>query len=933
MPLQLIHTSAPHLLDSTSAGYGTVARSEALSKALCTRLTALSIMREPKGKAATTGPQFSYSVIDHAGVAWHVLSCVQNAGADYSGRGCHIAHHLVFHQDEIHTLLSSILRPTPSGITLALYRTGFWCAKWEGAPRFLNGEPELSPEDLPDASNQPTWKRLTQHKSNARAFYTAPFHRDCLVTVPRHTPSTDVLQLFHESDWLTQTRGWGVTYTTEADDADSYAETLRMVTVPDSPLVQKAIRTGHPVLSIGEGMELPLPCPAGEPPLSAPLSPAQKEPFSGDMIRAIARSVSHYHYTEEPDWLMFDVRPGSSGGRSAALATCGIAAVAMLGAWCLYTPEASVPLAEAGPEHTSALPSVPDNVYRLAQLLQARYHHESAAELINQLSAIAENTPEDSLILESAAILQNARQSGTRHAAAIKRLCECARLLGLKDSELALLYLRESTHGTTPAEWKKQFDGNQLTDWLTLKQSEPQLMPLMNTPELKDYMPLPSAPATTILATADTAPAPAEEDTQEQPVQQGRVSLIPSTAVSGAPLPPELEKLIPTLPVSISTGAFVVSCFDKGGELQPAQRLELSPPGYRLYITPTEKPGEFLLKPEHADGNPSPVPACTLTIRNGSIHRISCEGREAVVCFPVPSKEDFHTNIILASTFAIPLPRGKGLTLPPAAEAGLDVSPDNLEFVTASIATDAPKVRLCHKKTFPWVINKRHTERSRFTIKLPVLTGHNSMQQTGGELSTYTWDEARVSKETDSVTTVHCEVEHLPDLPRRLERAFELVMNSPGCGEFKSKDKSLTLGHLYYICCALANEKLTNAERRKLYQAYFNLFANKQFNQVLMRIFANDTMLHLTPQEAGSNHLKSLKIRNNIKKLLSNRGIRDLIRRRICEVLTRTLYAAYTQEQQELEKKKDSPPLFLLRNIAIGDHGELLWQFSLQSGK
>ena len=67
MSFQLIYTSAEHLLDSSVSGYGTVARSEALSKTLRARLSAISVYREPRPAAAPQGPQFSYHLIDHAG--------------------------------------------------------------------------------------------------------------------------------------------------------------------------------------------------------------------------------------------------------------------------------------------------------------------------------------------------------------------------------------------------------------------------------------------------------------------------------------------------------------------------------------------------------------------------------------------------------------------------------------------------------------------------------------------------------------------------------------------------------------------------------------------------------------------------------------------------------------------------------------------------
>ena len=936
MPFQLIYTSAPQLLDSASSGYGTVACSEKLSKSLRSRLAALSVYREPRGKAATRGPQFSYHVFTHGGTLWHVLTCAQLAGADYSGRNSFLAHHLILSQDEITALNASAMRITPAGVCLALSRKGFWVNKWQGEPRYLSGVPALSPGDVPDASTQPTWKKITGHKSNARAFFTSPFQRECLITFESATTSADILHLFHESDWLTHTHGWGTSFTTEADDADSFSETHRMVTGKESPLVQRAIRTGRPILFIAPDMELPMPELADEPPVSEPVRPDSGNKPSGSILQSLARNASHYQYTEEPDWLLYDVgswrRPRFLSVYTAAFA--GAAACVGLALWLVISAPGSQNTTVDTEGAEVADSSAVAEVEQLAALLNAPYNHGATQELISKLSSISDTGPESAILLETVVLIQNARVTTARHAANLKRLCECARLLGLKDADLALLYLREATHKITPEEWHEQFDGNQATDWYVLKQQEPQLVGLMSTPELQPYAPGNDAdiPETTILATANDAPPTEEEDGPEEQTATGRISLIPAAAVAGSPLPKELEQAIPQLPLSVSAGNYAIARFASGGDLEPSQQLQLSADGYRLYITPTENAGEFLIKPEHKEGKPSPVPAATFTVRNGRLHSIRCGNSEAAICFPVPVQENFHTRIVLSTAFGVPVPRGKGITLPPASNAGLTITHDSLQVVAPTEKSGSAAIRLRKKKGFPWELSRKEIEKIRFTLNLPVLAGHNSMEQTGEESPLYVWKDSQVSKETDTRSTLKCEIEHRPDIPGRLERAFERVANSPCCGEIKSRNAGMTLGNLYYICTALENEKLSRREKRELFSAYFALFAHKQFNKILLRIFAQDTILHITPEEAGSNKIKALKIRNDIKKHLETKNVRAVIRQRIHEVLTRTLYAAYTQEQQILGDKAAPSPVLLLDKISAGDHVELLWQFRLQTG-
>ncbi len=930
MSFQLIYTSAEHLLDSSVSGYGTVARSESLPKALHARLSAMSVYRESHHKTAPQGPQFSYRLIDHTGTTWHVLTCAQPAGADYSGRGCFIAHHLLLSPDEIRQLLESELRPTPAGVMLALYHSGFWCCRWSGPPAYLKGEPELTPADLPDAAAQPTWKRLTGHKANARAFFTPPFEKDCLVTVPPGTASLDILRLFHESDWLTRTRGWGVSFTTVADEADSFAETLRMVTLTGSCLIQRAMRTGHPVLTIDSDMELPLPEPTREPPVSEPMQPHAAAAQHSSMMRTLSRSVSHYHYTEEPDWLMYDVAPARPALAPCTLLAAGAAACLALGLWYYWDAASCIAPGDELVQATSLAGST-DPLLDFCDLLRNPYDHSETQRILGNIVSLEVDKVEDALLKETATLILQAQQAGTSPPVAIKRLCECARLLGLNEIELVRLYLKEATYQLAPEEWQKQFDGQQLTAWLVLKQNEPRIANMLRDGILKDYAPAgPAEPAqTTILATAETAPD-TPDDSSVPAESPGRVSLIPAASVSGNELPEALERLIPQLPVSVTTGTYVVSTYPKGGTLQEPQRLELSVDGYHLYITPTNRNGEFLLKPEHKDGKPSPVPAASFIVRAGRLQQVLCDGMEAAICFPIPSNDHFHTNTVLASSFGIPVPAGKGLTLPPAAQAQLEITTDDLEITAAKSYGQAPRVHLRPRNKFPWKLSRRDVNNIRFSVELPIMSGHNAMLASGNAMRNYVWKGADLSNETESLSSLRCEIEHRPDLPGRLERAFERVMNSPCCGEVESRDQSMTLGNLYYICCALANDKLSRSEKRKLHQAYFELFAHKAFNKVLMRVFAQDTSLHLTPEEASSGKIKAIQLRNKIKDALDNRAIRDLIRRRVCEVLTRTMYAAYTQEQQTVEKDARNSPLLILKDITIGNHVELIWQFEIQ---
>ena len=466
MPLQLIHTSAEHLLDRQGAGYGTVARSAALSRILCDKLTALSSYRE--GAAGLAGAQYSYRVLADRGNAYHVLTRVQMCGADYSGRACHIAHHLILTAGEAEAMSRHPARPTPAGIMLAMEARGLWKTAWSGEPSFLADVPAFCTEDIPDAAAQPTWKRLTGHKGNARAFCTPQYENDCLLQVPQGTHGADILHLLHEGDWLTHLRGWGHTFTTAAEETDSFADTHRMACTAESRrLLERAQGAGHPVLRICETLELPQ-TPAATPPCkpqqvqdsTPPCAPCR--PCSQETPPPRERHESHLHRHR----------------RHIAKAACaGAAALCLAGAvWVLSThgrPATVTIRVQPPPQGAGNL------IAGLAELAEQPFdaaRTESAlASLANQAN-ICGQTGELSEV--TAATLQECCRllmQADNRAAHLARAIECAELLGVAPASLAQLYMQISTHGAPPARWLGGMEARERAAWAYFLNGNPVL--------------------------------------------------------------------------------------------------------------------------------------------------------------------------------------------------------------------------------------------------------------------------------------------------------------------------------------------------------------------------------------------------------------------------------------------------------------------------
>lgn len=936
MSFQLIHTSAPHLLDSAASGYGTVARSAQLPAALYAPLAAISNLKEAQGLPSETR-QFGYHILNAQGESWHILSCVQQAGADYSCRACHTAHHLIFSQSEVAEMLRHEKRPTPAGLTLALLHEGFWVRKWEGPPALIQSEPPWANCKMLDASVQPTWKRHTAHKANARAFYTAPYHQECLVMVPSPMKEEEILALLHESDWLSHTRGWGNTYTTHADEKDNFSETRRIIARPQQTiLAQRARRSGRQVLTISPELEIPI-----EPPPSNAQIPATLQNASGATQVSIVRSLNHakasYHYTEEPDWMRYDIPlPRSPYQFTAMAGASGLIACCAMAFWVLRANDTAPPPDAHSAFSSGLLETSPEEnaLNQLTRILIAPYDRQAIYSRLHELSLTKNEGAEESWIAECARLINQAGKAEGRHAGNLKRLCECARLLGIQENELARLYIREAAYHLSAEDWQKQLQSERVEDWLKLHLAEPTLVSLFQSPELQNYLPKTGQQqpeeTPTILATAQNTPAETQPDDEEEPQAPGRLSLIPSPAVCGDSLPPVLAAALTKLPLTITTGKYIVSLLKKGDALQPSQQLELSEEGYRLHITPTENDGEYRIFASHKRGMPVSVPGIVVRVRGEKLRSVYCEDDAALAAFPVPTKENFYTNVILAPEFGIPLPFDENYKLPEVTELQL-----NLQSADIEVDKEGERVRLrlsekLSRRGFPWNNEKRKIQRLRFALNLPGLNAPNGLAIHVSTPSPYNSQPPSVSHETENMTTLICQFERKPALPKHLQNTFDRIANTPCCGQASSKGGP-ALAELYYIAASLSDKKMKAQKRRQLHQAYFKLLSHSRFNEEIQKLMPNLKQILLSPKEAGSSGFRYKRMRNIVAEELDKPDIQSAIQNLICQKLSQAVETAYKQEKQLFETDKAKKDMLMLQHISHGEHGELLWHFNLKT--
>ena len=214
MAWQLIYTSTPRGLVAGRSGFCTVARHRDLRDRLVAeieRLSAYDKVTHPQLSGAPGPVVAAHRILEIAGTRYHLLSCTQNAGLDYTGRSSYIAHHLVLDATEINRL------PSPA----AILRLFDWKKRWEGEPRYLTTDdtPNLATLGTPLKLPATNWERVTGQAINATLLAERYSVGGCnILTKPGS--EKDLLPLYEEAllvldqGGTTPSRLWQVRFTT-----------------------------------------------------------------------------------------------------------------------------------------------------------------------------------------------------------------------------------------------------------------------------------------------------------------------------------------------------------------------------------------------------------------------------------------------------------------------------------------------------------------------------------------------------------------------------------------------------------------------------------------------------------------------------------------------------------------------------------------------
>ena len=223
MPQQLLYTSAPRGIVAGRSGYCTVARSALMREALLLQLEKFCYYLHLSLTGGRDRPIFACRLVDIRGARFHVLSRIQDAGLDFTGRTNFLAHHLVFTPEEIRQFPAPpvILRDWPG-----------WVKSWAKEPQLLENEDwtqliALNARALLPAQN---WQRVTGDAINGFGLLEA--RAPASFRVDDQTDET-VLDLFAESLALMEIRdprrdcraaAWSYTFTTSLQEQDNPAD-------------------------------------------------------------------------------------------------------------------------------------------------------------------------------------------------------------------------------------------------------------------------------------------------------------------------------------------------------------------------------------------------------------------------------------------------------------------------------------------------------------------------------------------------------------------------------------------------------------------------------------------------------------------------------------------------------------------------------------
>ena len=247
MAWQLIYTSASRSLEAGRSGFGTVARHRTLSPLLVSAIERISQFSRLPGTDADR-VIYCHRIVAVGGGRFHVLSAIRDAGADYTGRTNHIAHHLIIDPREVAQLGAN--GPSPAEVMLAMN----WATSWNETPRFFEDSEEVKLSAIRSHSNGSAWGQIAGSPDQAWLLANGDASRGAYIIQPLRV---DLRAIYAESLRLMPDRLWQTSFTTSLQPSDEPADFRWIGIEESSPLRTRIESSGRPVLNLAAPHLLP----------------------------------------------------------------------------------------------------------------------------------------------------------------------------------------------------------------------------------------------------------------------------------------------------------------------------------------------------------------------------------------------------------------------------------------------------------------------------------------------------------------------------------------------------------------------------------------------------------------------------------------------------------------------------------------------------
>ncbi len=260
MAWQLVYTSAPRLLEAGRSGFGTVARHREVPPMVVAAVERFSQFSRQPGLDPDRVVS-AHRVVVEGGRSYHVLSCIRDAGADYTGRTNHVAHHLIAEEHEVAGLACS-----SADVLLGMA----WLPRWDQLPLWLEGAETVSLGGFPAVGSAAGvhWERFCGDGMKAWLLVSGDVARRGWLVLPDRLTS---LGLLADALSLHPGRGWGVSFTTSLQPSDERGSLSWLGVEAGSPV--RDYSDALPVLDLTAPHRLPE-VPVAEAPEEHPFSEA-----------------------------------------------------------------------------------------------------------------------------------------------------------------------------------------------------------------------------------------------------------------------------------------------------------------------------------------------------------------------------------------------------------------------------------------------------------------------------------------------------------------------------------------------------------------------------------------------------------------------------------------------------------------------------------